>query len=76
MNKMQKTIEKPIKFTGKGLHTGTTSTITFYPAPENHGIVFIRSDIDKNIEIPALVDYVMPDNGIDSLRAPIFKKTV
>jgi UDP-3-O-[3-hydroxymyristoyl] N-acetylglucosamine deacetylase/3-hydroxyacyl-[acyl-carrier-protein] dehydratase len=74
MNKMQKTIGKSIKFTGKGLHTGTTSTIAFYPAPENHGIVFLRSDIDKNIEIPALVDYVMPDNGIDSLRGTNLQK--
>jgi UDP-3-O-[3-hydroxymyristoyl] N-acetylglucosamine deacetylase/3-hydroxyacyl-[acyl-carrier-protein] dehydratase len=74
MNKMQKTINKPIKFTGKGLHTGTTSTVIFHPAPENHGIVFIRSDIDKNIEVPALVDYIMPDIGIDSLRGTNLQK--
>lgn len=74
MNKMQKTIKKSIKFTGKGLHTGATSTITFRPAPENRGIVFIRTDIDKNLEIPALVDYVMPDNGIDSLRGTNLQK--
>ena len=74
MNKMQKTIKKPIKFTGKGLHTGATSTVTFRPAAENHGIVFIRTDIDKNLEIPALVDYVMPDNGIDSLRGTNLQK--
>ena len=74
MNKMQKTINKPIKFTGKGLHTGATSTVTFRPAAENHGIVFIRTDIDKNLEIPALVDYVMPDNGIDSLRGTNLQK--
>jgi UDP-3-O-[3-hydroxymyristoyl] N-acetylglucosamine deacetylase/3-hydroxyacyl-[acyl-carrier-protein] dehydratase len=74
MNKMQKTIKKTIKFTGKGLHTGATSTVTFHPAPENHGVIFVRTDIDKNLGIPALVDYVMPDNGIDSLRGTNLEK--
>ncbi len=68
MEKKQRTIHTSSSFTGIGLHTGKTSTITFRPAPENYGIVFFRTDVDSSLEIPALVDYVAPNNGIDSLR--------
>ncbi|NOX36651.1 MAG: bifunctional UDP-3-O-[3-hydroxymyristoyl] N-acetylglucosamine deacetylase/3-hydroxyacyl-ACP dehydratase [Calditrichaeota bacterium] len=68
MDKKQRTIERPISFTGVGLHTGEQSTITFFPAPENHGIVFKRKDVAEDVEIPAIVDYVLRDDSIDSLR--------
>lgn len=55
----QRTIHKSISLTGIGLHTGNHSTLTFHPAPPNHGYSFIRSDIAEKIEIPALVDYVV-----------------
>lgn len=68
MEKKQKTIHRAISYTGTGLHTGKSSTITFRPAPEDHGIIFVRTDADPALEIPALVDFVLPDDGIDSLR--------
>jgi UDP-3-O-[3-hydroxymyristoyl] N-acetylglucosamine deacetylase/3-hydroxyacyl-[acyl-carrier-protein] dehydratase len=68
MDNKQKTIHSAISFTGTGLHTGSSSTITFRPAPENHGIVFVRTDLDPALEIPAIVDHVIPEDGIDSLR--------
>lgn len=74
MSKQQRTIKTPASFTGIGLHTGERSTITFKPAPENYGIVFIRSDLDNNVEVPALVDYVVQDNTIDSLRGTNLQK--
>ncbi|MEN6294991.1 MAG: bifunctional UDP-3-O-[3-hydroxymyristoyl] N-acetylglucosamine deacetylase/3-hydroxyacyl-ACP dehydratase [Chloroherpetonaceae bacterium] len=55
----QRTIQKPISLTGIGLHTGNHSTLTFHPAPPNHGYSFIRSDVPGKVEIPALVDYVV-----------------
>lgn len=55
----QRTINKPVSFSGTGLHTGNPSTITFHPAPENYGYVFVRTDLKKHVEIPALVDYVV-----------------
>ena len=58
MNAHQRTIKKPVSLSGIGLHTGNPSTITFHPAPENYGFRFIRTDIEGNPEIPALVDYV------------------
>ncbi|RQW03467.1 MAG: bifunctional UDP-3-O-[3-hydroxymyristoyl] N-acetylglucosamine deacetylase/3-hydroxyacyl-ACP dehydratase, partial [Calditrichaeota bacterium] len=74
MEKKQRTIHSAISYTGTGLHTGSISTITFRPAPENHGIVFIRTDTNPSPEIPALVDYVSDDNGIDSLRGTNLQK--
>lgn len=68
MNKKQRTIQKAASYTGVGLHTGKRATITFKPAPENHGIVFVRTDIENAPEVPALVEYVMSNNDIDSLR--------
>ncbi|MCB0258378.1 MAG: UDP-3-O-acyl-N-acetylglucosamine deacetylase, partial [Calditrichaeota bacterium] len=68
MSKKQQTIKKAVSFAGTGLHTGERSTITFKPAPENYGIVFSRADLETNVEVPALVDYVVQDNSIDSLR--------
>ncbi len=74
MEKKQRTIRTVSSYTGVGLHTGALSTITFRPAPENYGIVFVRTDIDTSMEIPALVDYVKPDDGIDSLRGTNLRK--
>ncbi len=68
MVKNQRTIQKSISYTGIGLHTGEKATLTFHPAPENHGIVFVRSDVEGKPQIPALVDYVLRDDSIDSLR--------
>ncbi len=32
----QRTIQKAVSVSGKGLHTGAPVTLTFNPAPENH----------------------------------------
>lgn len=42
---MQETLKTPITFSGTGLHTGAHVNVTVKPAPSNHGIVFIRTDI-------------------------------
>lgn len=59
MLELQRTIKTPVTISGDGLHTGTTSTITFKPAPENYGIKFIRTDLGGQPEIPAIADYVV-----------------
>tara|TARA_B100001057_G_scaffold499074_1_gene608396 strand:- start:8144 stop:9070 length:927 start_codon:yes stop_codon:yes gene_type:complete len=48
LNSNQKTIIKPIKLTGVGLHNGVNADLVIYPAEENFGIKFCRVDIDKN----------------------------
>ena len=55
----QRTIKQPISISGVGLHTGSISTMTFRPAPENSGIRFRRIDMGGTPEIPANVDHVV-----------------
>ena len=53
----QKTINKSVKTSGIGLHSGKKVNLTFNPAPENTGIVFRRVDKDY-YPIKADVSYV------------------
>jgi UDP-3-O-[3-hydroxymyristoyl] N-acetylglucosamine deacetylase / 3-hydroxyacyl-[acyl-carrier-protein] dehydratase len=55
----QKTIKEPTSFSGIGLHTGSLTTVTFKPAPENAGITFRRVDMEGKPAIPADVDHVV-----------------
>jgi len=59
MIEQQRTIAKEVSISGIGLHTGTSCTMTFKPAPDNFGIRFVRIDLGGNPEIPANVDYVV-----------------
>jgi UDP-3-O-[3-hydroxymyristoyl] N-acetylglucosamine deacetylase/3-hydroxyacyl-[acyl-carrier-protein] dehydratase len=59
MLEQQRTIAKPVSMTGTGLHTGTECKLTFKPAPENHGIKFVRTDLGGNPEIPAIAENVV-----------------
>ena len=43
--KKQRTIQKAVSLSGVGLHTGKVVTLTFNPAPENHGHKFQRVDL-------------------------------
>lgn len=56
---LQHTIGKPVSLSGIGLHTGTTSTMTIKPAPENYGIRFVRVDVTPPVEIAADIDNVV-----------------
>jgi len=68
MRTKQATIKKEVSFEGRGLHTGNKTKITFKPAPENYGRKFVRVDIDNAPEIEAIVDNVVQDINVDSLR--------
>ncbi len=48
-----------MSLTGTGLHSGEEATVTLYPAPENHGIKFVRTDIENAPEIEADIDNVV-----------------
>lgn len=58
MEKYQRTIRKPVSYTGVGLHTGNKTTVTFKPAPVNHWMTFIRKDLPGSPEIPVDIDHV------------------
>ena len=58
MTEKQRTLAKEVSLTGKGLHTGITVTITFKPAPANHGYKFCRTDLPGKPVIDALAENV------------------
>ena len=49
----QTTLVEPVKFKGVGLHTGIASEIKIVPAEADQGVIFKRTDLDKNNLIPA-----------------------
>jgi UDP-3-O-[3-hydroxymyristoyl] N-acetylglucosamine deacetylase len=53
----QQTLKAPIGCVGVGLHQGHRASLTFRPAPVDHGIVFRRTDIGA--DIPARFDRVV-----------------
>jgi len=48
LSPFQKTILKEVTFQGVGLHSGLNAEVKVIPADENYGIVFKRTDLDKN----------------------------
>ncbi len=65
----QKTLKKPVSTEGVGLHTGKKVTMTFKPAPPNHGIIFVRTDLEGDPIIEANADLVS-----DTLRGTTLEK--
>ena len=54
----QQTIAQPATIEGRGLFLGQPASVRFRPAPVNHGVVFVRTDLG-NKPVPALVNYVL-----------------
>ena len=55
----QTTLKGSFSLCGKGLHTGLSLTVTFNPAPENHGYKIQRIDIDGMPIIDAIAENVV-----------------
>ena len=53
----QRTLKAPIGCVGVGLHSGRRVSLTLRPAAEDHGIVFRRTDLGR--DIPARFDQVV-----------------
>lgn len=58
MLEKQQTIAKPVSVSGIGLHTGSKTTLTFLPAPDNHGVKFVRIDLPDKPVIDAHLNNV------------------
>ena len=54
----QRTLKNVIRATGVGLHSGKKVYLTLRPAPVDTGIVFVRTDLDPEVQIPASADSV------------------
>lgn len=64
----QKTIAKPFRKEGVGLHTGKSVIIEFEPAEANHGIRFMRVDMKDQPILTADVTQVVSTNRGTSIR--------
>ena len=65
---VQHTITGSTSLSGQGLFHGKPATLTFRPAPPNHGITFVRTDLG-GVEIPALVTHVVKRPRRTALRS-------
>lgn len=54
----QHTLNKSYTYKGKGLHTGRSVEMTLLPAPDNHGLVFQRIDLEGLPKVEATADNV------------------
>jgi UDP-3-O-[3-hydroxymyristoyl] N-acetylglucosamine deacetylase len=54
----QRTLKKEAFFSGIGIHTGAEVHMRFRPAKEGSGVIFKRTDLPNQPEIPATVEYV------------------
>ena len=54
----QKTLKGSFSLCGKGLHTGLNLTVTFNPAPDNHGYKIQRIDLEGQPIIDAVAENV------------------
>ena len=76
-NLPQKTILKETQLSGIGLHSGDQINIALKPAEENQGFVFIRTDLNPNISIPALANFVSKtDRGTTISKEGVEIKTI
>ncbi|NVL91009.1 MAG: UDP-3-O-acyl-N-acetylglucosamine deacetylase [Desulfobacterales bacterium] len=53
MHPNQQTLARPVHCTGIGLHSGKKVNLTIRPAPVNHGIKFVRTDLPHKPVISA-----------------------
>lgn len=58
MSQKQKTLLTKAHLSGWGLHTAKEVNISFNPAPENTGFVFVRTDLPENPKIKAHIELV------------------
>jgi UDP-3-O-[3-hydroxymyristoyl] N-acetylglucosamine deacetylase / 3-hydroxyacyl-[acyl-carrier-protein] dehydratase len=63
----QQTIQKPVSFSGVGLHSGNKVEMTFLPGEPNSGIRFRRVDLEGRPEIEARVEHVTETNRSTTL---------
>lgn len=59
MKEFQQTLSKPVNIEGVGLHTGKSVHLNILPAPDNHGFVFSRVDLEGSPRIEALAENVV-----------------
>lgn len=65
----QRTLKNVIRATGVGLHSGKKVYLTLRPAPVDAGIVFVRTDLEPEVQIPARAENVTDTTLCTALSA-------
>jgi UDP-3-O-acyl N-acetylglucosamine deacetylase len=65
----QQTIRRPVSVSGAGYWSGRAVTVEFVPAPAGAGIVFVRTDADAPVRIPATIDHRVEATARTNLAA-------
>jgi UDP-3-O-[3-hydroxymyristoyl] N-acetylglucosamine deacetylase/3-hydroxyacyl-[acyl-carrier-protein] dehydratase len=68
LKRNQRTIKNPIEISGVGLHTGQEVHLKIKPAAPDTGVVFVRTDLSDQPQIPATIDYLTRNERRTSLR--------
>jgi UDP-3-O-[3-hydroxymyristoyl] N-acetylglucosamine deacetylase / 3-hydroxyacyl-[acyl-carrier-protein] dehydratase len=66
--KLQRTIQGEGKLAGKGLFGGEEARVSFRPAPEDTGIVFVRTDVAGAVRIAAVAPNVAERSRRTSIK--------
>jgi len=61
----RRTLRREVGCTGIGLHSGKPVRLTLRPAPAEHGIRFLRSDV--GVQIPATLEYLASQDHATTL---------
>jgi UDP-3-O-[3-hydroxymyristoyl] N-acetylglucosamine deacetylase len=59
MNRHQRTLRSIVSCSGIGIHSGKDVHLTIHPAPVNHGIKFVRTDLLNSPDISAVFNQVV-----------------
>jgi UDP-3-O-acyl-N-acetylglucosamine deacetylase len=66
--KLQKTIKNEVKVSGKGLFGGKDVKVIFRGGQIDTGIVFVRTDLDEPVIIPALAENIAERDRRSALK--------
>ena len=61
--KLERTLQHEVELRGRGLHTGQETAILIRPASTGTGIVFVRTDFDEPVRIPATAEFMFEGEG-------------
>lgn len=67
---VEQTLATRVRCTGIGLHSGNPVDVVLRPAAAGTGILFVRSDLDRNVCFPARAEWVIDTLLATSLGSP------
>ncbi|MBR3371743.1 MAG: UDP-3-O-acyl-N-acetylglucosamine deacetylase [Rhodobacteraceae bacterium] len=68
---MQQTIAKPVSIAGTGLHSGAPVRLVLCPAAADHGVTFVRVDIEQGDNLIA----VHPKNWVEASLCTVLRNS-